>query len=106
MLSFQCAVFSLKKIEAKSLLSRKIYVLWAPCSMPHAPRSLEQRVNKRRGFGAPKNYQGANQQKNNDDGRNKVSFVRHDEVEQLGDEGTAAHGQELGAKDEGLRGER
>ena len=66
----------------------------------------KQRVDKRRSFGATENDQRANQQKNNDDGRNKISFVRHDEVEQLGDERTAAHGQELGAKDEGLRGER
>ncbi len=54
--------------------------------------ALEKRVNKRRGFGAAKNDQCANQQEHNNDRRNKVGLVRHDEIEQLGDEGTAAHG--------------
>ena len=52
----------------------------------------EQRVNKRRGFGAAKNDQRANKQEHDNDRRNEVSLVRHDEVEQLGDEATAAHG--------------
>ena len=51
----------------------------------------EQRVNKRRGFGAAEDNQRANQQEHNNDRRNKVGFVRQDEVEQLGDEGTTAH---------------
>ena len=53
--------------------------------------ALEKRIDKRRGFGATKNDQCANQQEHNNDRRNKVGLVRQDEVEQLGDEGTAAH---------------
>ena len=70
-----------------------------------AAGASEQRVNKRRSFGAAENDQRADQQKNNDDGRNEISFVRHDEVEQLGDKRTTTHGQELEAKDEWIRGE-
>ena len=57
-----------------------------------APRFLEQRVNKRRGFGATKNDQCADQQEHDNDRRYEVGLVRHDEIEQLGDEGTTAHG--------------
>ena len=58
----------------------------------------EQRVNKRRGFGASKNDQRANKQEHDNDRRNEVGFVRHDEVEQFGDEGTATHGEEVRAR--------
>ena len=54
--------------------------------------ALEKRVNKRRGFGAAKNDQCADQQEHDNDRRYEVGLVRHDEIEQLGDEGTTAHG--------------
>ena len=65
--------------------------------------ALKERVNKRRGFGAAKDDQCANQQEHNNDRRNEVGLVRHDEIEQLGDKGTTAHGGKLRAKCEGQR---
>ena len=57
-----------------------------------AAGASEQRVNKRRGFGAAKDDQCADQQQHDDNRGNEISFVRHDEVEQFDDEGTATHG--------------
>ena len=63
----------------------------------------EKRIDKRRGFGTTKNDQRTNQQEHDNDRRYEISFVRQDEVEQLGDEGTTAHGGKLRAKCEGQR---
>jgi hypothetical protein len=82
------AVFSLKKSEGKDSAQWAVsgFPLLASRSTPPAPRSLKQRVNEGRGFGAAEDDEDADQQENNDDRGDEVGLVRQDEVEQFGDE--------------------